>query len=59
GLWLKGDGTGSFTPAGPTQSGLVIPGDVRTLSQVQTPNGTLLLIANNSDFLQVFRLNQP
>ncbi|WP_340107022.1 FG-GAP repeat domain-containing protein, partial [Rhodohalobacter sp. 8-1] len=58
GLWLKGDGGGTFTPVGPTQSGLLIPGDVRRLAQVQTPNGTILMVANNSDSLQVFRIQR-
>jgi enediyne biosynthesis protein E4 len=56
GLWLKGDGTGRFTPVGPLQSGLLAPGDVRTLIQLQTPNGVVLLVANNSDSLQVYNI---
>ncbi|NBC64631.1 MAG: hypothetical protein GVY07_03055, partial [Bacteroidetes bacterium] len=59
GLWLRGDGQGGFTPVPPMQSGLVAPGDVRDLQQVQTENGPLLIISNNSDSTQLFRIHQP
>jgi enediyne biosynthesis protein E4 len=57
GLWLKGDGTGRFTPVGPLESGLLAPGDVRSLQIVDTSGGQLLLIGNNNDQVQVFRIN--
>jgi len=56
GLWLRGDGTGSFTPVPPMQSGLLAPGDVRDLQLLQTSNGPRLIISNNDDSTQVFQI---
>ena len=59
GLWLKGDGQGNLTPVPPMQSGLVAPGDVRELKLIDTPDGQRLIISNNNDSTQVFRVHQP
>lgn len=57
GLWLKGDGAGNFQPVPAMESGLLAPGDVRNLSLIRTPDGTAVLVANNSDSLQVFKIS--
>jgi hypothetical protein len=57
GLWLRGDGQGGFTPVPPMQSGLLAPGDVRQLQLIPSPNGLRLIISNNNDSTQVFRIN--
>ncbi|CAN5482275.1 VCBS repeat-containing protein [soil metagenome] len=58
GLWLKGDGTGNFTPVSPLESGFLAPLDVRGLSLINTPNGKAILVANNSDSLQIFSIQK-
>jgi enediyne biosynthesis protein E4 len=56
-LWLKGNGIGNFEPIAPINSGFLAPGDVRGLELINTPNGKAVLVANNSDSLQVFSIN--
>lgn len=58
GLWLKGDGTGEFTPIPPLTSGLLIPNDVRNLAWMSSRDGYSLIIGNNNDSLQVFRVQR-
>lgn len=56
GLWLKGNGKGKFTSVPPLKSGFLAPFDVRDLALINTPAGRAILIANNNDSLQVFRI---
>src|SRR5438034_312200 len=56
GLWLRGDGHGHFTPVPAAQSGFLAPLDVTGLALVKTPAGTAVLVANNGDSLQAFRI---
>jgi hypothetical protein len=58
GLLMKNDGNGSFKPVTVLQSGLLVPGDVRTLTLIQTPYGKALLAGNNNGRLQYFRIQQ-
>jgi enediyne biosynthesis protein E4 len=56
GLWLKGDGNGNFEPVSPFKSGFLAPGDVKNLGLIKTPTGFRVVIANNSDSLQVYSI---
>lgn len=56
GLWLKGDGHGTFTPIPPFVSGFLAPLQVTDLALITTPTGKAVLVANNSDSLQVFTI---
>jgi len=56
GLWLRGDGLGTFTPVPPFVSGLLAPLDVRHLALIATPTGKAVLVANNGDSLQAFTI---
>jgi hypothetical protein len=56
GLWLRGDGHGSFTPVPPFASGFLAPFQVTDLALITTPAGQAVLVANNSDSLQVFTI---
>src|SRR5438309_1439629 len=56
GLWLRGDGHGHFTPAPAAESGFRADGDVTGIALVKTPAGTAVLVANNGDSLQAFRI---
>jgi hypothetical protein len=39
----------------PTDTGLLLEGDIRDIKQVKTPSGILYLVARNNDKLQVFK----
>ena len=56
GLWLKGDGTGNFTPVSPSESGFLAPLDVRDLALINTPAGKVVLVANHGTALQAFQI---
>jgi hypothetical protein len=58
GLWLRGDGRGSFTPVSPFESGFLAPLDVRNLALVNTPFGKVVLVANNGAALQAFTIGR-
>ncbi|MGD1893252.1 MAG: VCBS repeat-containing protein [Cyclobacteriaceae bacterium] len=57
GLVLTGNGEGEFTPLTLAKSGLLAPGDVKSMVKIKSSDGsTLLLIGNNDDYLQAFEL---
>jgi hypothetical protein len=55
GLILKGNGKGGFSPLIPTDTGLMLEGDIRDIKQVKTAAGILYLVSRNNDKLQVFK----
>ncbi len=57
GLWLKGDGNGNLTPVPPIESGFLAPMDARQLALIHTRTGKAVIVANNSDSLQVFSIS--
>ena len=59
GILLKNDGSGNFEPTSPSQSGMLASLDVRDLAIIQTVNGRVLLVANNSGPLQAFYITEP
>ncbi|WP_298506925.1 VCBS repeat-containing protein [uncultured Maribacter sp.] len=52
GLFLKGNGKGSFTPIKALESGLYIPGDVKDLNLISVGKQNYLLATKNSDSIQ-------
>jgi hypothetical protein len=56
GLWLRGNGKGSFIPVSPRESGLLAPRNVSGMAVVKTSKGDVLIVANASDSLQTFRI---
>jgi len=58
GIWMKGDGAGHFKSIPFTESGLYLNGDVRALKQINTVYGSILLSANNSDYVQVIKVGK-
>jgi hypothetical protein len=55
GLYLKGDGKGNFAPLSAMSSGLALHGDNRSLVELHTQHGKVLLIgASNSGKLEVY-----
>ena len=57
GLWLRGDGQGNFDPVPFRESGFLAPRGAKNLTMLQTPQGPLIVVANNEGPLQVFRIN--
>lgn len=54
GLLLKGDGKGNFVPVDMKESGVCIPGDVKTSAKIKLANGkTGFLFGKNQDKLQL------
>ena len=58
GLWLRGDGSGGFTPVAPRTSGFLAPGDVSGLALVKTTTGVGVLLANAGDSLRAFSIRK-
>lgn len=56
GLLLKSNGDGTLTPIPVLKSGLIIPGDLRTLTLINTPDGFALVAGNNNGNVQYFRI---
>lgn len=56
GLWLKGDGHGNFTAVPPAVSGFFAYKDVRSLAIMHIQHQKAVLVGNNNDTLQVFRV---
>jgi hypothetical protein len=60
GLLLEGDGQGHFLPLSMQQSGIIIPGDGKSLVQLQAPDSSLLVVsAQNRGPLGLFRSTLP
>ena len=58
GNFLAGDGTGTFKWIPPNRSGLRLDGEIRDIRTIQSPEGTLLLVARSNDPLQVFSIQE-
>ncbi len=52
---LLGDGNNNFTPLSPLESGFYVPQDSRDITYLQLKDGELILVANNSAKLSVFK----
>jgi hypothetical protein len=59
GLILEGNGKGGFKPVLPTQSGLLLDGEIRDIKPLKTASGQVYLVARNNAPLQVFRPLPP
>lgn len=57
GLVLKGNGKGSFSVCSPSESGLVIEGDVKAMELISVNKSRLLLVAPNDSRLRSYFLN--
>ncbi len=60
GLLLAGNGKGGFTPLTMQESGVCIPGDAKSLVELQGADGSVLIAAGqNRGPLKVFKKNTP
>jgi len=57
GLLLKGDGKGKFQAVEARQSGFFVPGDVKDMEFLNTPNGRYIISAKNNDYIQLIKVN--
>ena len=55
GLFLKGNGKGNFKALSPKESGLFLKGDVKDLAEITIRKRPHLLVAKNSDFLEMIK----
>ncbi|RMG79585.1 MAG: hypothetical protein D6714_16145, partial [Bacteroidetes bacterium] len=57
GLYLKGNGDGTFEPVGVRESGIYLPGDVKDLRLIKTaaPGEVLVLVSQNNDRVRVLK----
>lgn len=58
GLWLRGDGRGHFMPVPSVESGFLASLDVTGLALIKTPTGKAVVVANQGDGIQIFRLRK-
>ncbi|MFI1744576.1 VCBS repeat-containing protein [Thalassobellus sediminis] len=58
GLFLKGNGNGSFKPISVSKSGLYIPGDVKDMATIKVGSTSYFIAAKNDDYLQFIRANK-
>jgi hypothetical protein len=56
GLFLKGNGKGSFTPVRSLESGFYAPGDVKDMSKITIGKIEYIIVAKNNDTLQFVRV---
>ncbi len=57
GLFLKGNGKGSFDPISTVKSGLYLPGDVKDMSVITVGGNKFIVTAKNNDYLQFTKIN--
>ena len=57
GALLLGTENGNYEFSPLNKSGFFTPGDAKRMIEIETKNGLLILVANNNDILQTFKLN--
>ena len=55
GVYLKGEGKGSFKSVPGKESGLKTDGEVRDIVTLKTPQGNLILVSRNNDSILAFK----
>ncbi len=58
GVVLKGDGKGNFRALSNEQTGLNVPGDVRSMETIKSGNKDLLVFAKSNSAVQVISINK-
>jgi len=57
GLYLRGDGKGSFTAVREVESGFLVPGQARDIQRIRTRKGSIYIVSRNNDRPLIFRSN--
>ena len=55
GVYLRGDGSGRFTPVRELESGFFVPGQARDIQRVRTRKGYIYIVSRNNDRPLIFR----
>jgi hypothetical protein len=55
GVYLRGDGKGSFRPVRELESGFLVPGQARDIQRVRTRSGDIYIVSRNNDRPLIFR----
>ncbi|WP_332912812.1 hypothetical protein [Algoriphagus boritolerans] len=58
GLILLGDGTGNFTSLSPTESGLGIKGDIKSILKLKIGNSDFLIFGINQQRPEVYQIRR-
>ena len=58
GVFLKGDGKGSFVSVKPKESGFFVDGETRDIKKVRIGNTDYVLVARNNDTPVLFKINK-
>src|SRR6185295_14181004 len=58
GVFLKGDGTGSFTSVKPKDSGFFVDGEIRDIKKITIGKSDFVLVARNNDTPLLFKINK-
>jgi hypothetical protein len=58
GSFLEGDGQGNFVPVPHFESGFFADKDVRNMITLNTPTNKLLMVINNNDYHDIFRVEK-
>jgi len=58
GLFLKNNGVGKFEVVSPFESGFLASKDVKTLSLIKSNDEYLIIIGNNSEYIEIVRVRQ-
>ena len=53
GIFLKGDGTGNYTPVPNAEIQLFMPGDIRNITAIPSAAGLLIVAVKNGGAVQV------
>ncbi|WP_422080386.1 VCBS repeat-containing protein [Ulvibacterium sp.] len=59
GAFLKGDGNGSFVLVPHFESGFFTDKDVRNMITLNTPRSKLVMVINNNDYHDLFKVEKP
>jgi hypothetical protein len=55
GVFLRGDGKGTFDPIPASESGFLVPGEARDIQRIDTRQGEVFVVTRNNDRPLVFR----
>lgn len=58
GLLLEGNGLGQFNPVSPRESGFVIPGETRSMAELECQGESFVVAARNSNTAKVFSVTR-
>lgn len=58
GLFLRGNGDGTFSSLSPEESGVAINGEIRDLQNIQINGQSMIVIGKNNEAIDILKVNQ-